>query len=754
MRHQYIAHVRKNKDGCWAEPHTLDDHSESTAKRAEEFASKFNSSLWARAQGWGHDAGKGRMEWLTYLNLKSGYDQEAHLEGKPGKIPHAIHGAELVERIYGKGIGRMLAYCIAGHHTGLPDWSSAEGAGQASLQFKKTQFKHQELEQIDPSLIAELQKFKNQLRPPWKFKSGLDISLWIRMLFSCLIDADYLDTEFYMNQAKAELRGQYLPIEELRNRLRRHNEALANEAEPIPVNAIRREILQKCIQAAHGAQGIYSLTVPTGGGKTLSGLAFALEHASKYELHRVIYVSSYMSILEQNADVFRKAIGDDQIVEHHSNVVEGDLDVKSRLAIENWDAPLIMTTSVQFFESLFAAKPGRCRKLHNIANSIIVLDEVQLLPPAFLAPILETIQLLVDRYNVTIVLSTATQPALKERTINGQLFKGLKEVHEIVGTDEQVHSLYDSLIRTEIQFPSDSHAAENWDEIAEQLNQFNQVLCIVSDRRSCRELHSQLPAGTYHLSSLMCGQHRSDKIRDIKDILEQNLNRESQNLLPVRVISTQLVEAGVDLDFPVVYRAFAGLDSIMQAAGRCNRNGRLLPRLGKVVVFHPPRPAPMGILRKAAETTKSMLSRTTFNMVTSPAIFETYFNELYWKVHSLDEKEIIRLLDPQRNDPKECSIFFRTASERFKLIDNDNQRTILVPYRDGKLLLDNLRSHGPDRHRMRMLQRYTVTVYEQEFNVLQKRGAVEEIWPNVFALTSVDHYSEEVGLLIEPLTSM
>lgn len=748
---KYIAHVRKNADGSWAEPHDLSTHSKGTADKAASFASKFQSQQWAKAAGWGHDAGKGRPEWLDYLNLRSGYDLEARLEGKAGKIPHAIHGAELAERIYGKGIGRLLAYCIAGHHSGLPDWSEAEGAaGQGTLQFRKLQVSDRDLEQIDPSLIAKLQEFI-PLQLPWIFKGGLDMSLWIRMLFSCLVDADYLDTEFYMNQAKAEIRGQYLSIAELKNRLQLYNEALAKKADPIQVNVIRSEILEKCIQAARGDRGIYSLTVPTGGGKTLSGLTFALEHACTHGLDRVIYVSSYMSILEQNTEVFREAIGEDQVVEHHSNVMEDERDVKNRLAMENWDAPLIVTTSVQFMESLFAAKPGRCRKLHNIAKSVIVLDEVQLLPPAFLAPILETLQLLVERYNVSIVLSTATQPAFKERRIGSQLFKGLKEVKEIVGTAEQVQSLYDSLKRTEIQFPGDPPAIEGWEEIAEQLKQYDQVLCIVSDRKSCRELHGQLPAGTYHLSTLMCGQHRSDKIREIKEKLEENQTRKPENRLSVRVISTQLVEAGVDLDFPVVYRAFAGLDSIMQAAGRCNRNGRLLPELGKVVVFHPQRPAPIGILRKAAETTKSMLSMSSADDISSPAIFDKFFEELYWRMPSLDEKEIVRLLYP---DWKECSIFFRTAAERFKLIDDTNQKTILIPYRDGQPLLDDLRLNGPDRHLMRKLQRYTVTVYKQEFEGLRRQGAVEEIWPDVFALSSKNHYSEEVGILIEPLASL
>ncbi|GFN33930.1 CRISPR-associated endonuclease Cas3'' [Paenibacillus xylaniclasticus] len=752
MSNKYVAHVRKQADGSWADPHDLIKHSEDTANRAAAFASKFQSQQWARAAGWGHDAGKARPKWLEYIKLKTGYgyDTEAHLEGKIGKIPHAIYGADLVERIYGKGIGRLLAYIIAGHHAGLPDWSSAE-AGQASLQFRKSQVNDQDIEQIDSSLVAKLQELI-PLRPPWRFKDGLDLSLWIRMIFSCLVDADYLDTELYMNKEKAENREQYLPIPALRERLQRHNEALAKKADPTPVNAIRNHILHKCIQAASGTQGVYSLTVPTGGGKTLSGLAFALEHACIHGLHRVIYVSSYMSIIEQNAEVFREAVGDDQVVEHHSNLGDEDIDVKMRLAMENWDAPLIVTTSVQLFESLFAAKPGRCRKLHNITNSVIVLDEVQLLPPAYLSPMLETLQLLVERYNVSIVLSTATQPAFKERRVDGQLFKGLKDVKEIIGTDEQVQSLFRSLNRTNIQFPDDPHAVESWERISEQLKQFEQVLCIVSDRKSCRELHGHMPAGTYHLSSLMCGQHRSDKIREIKEKLEDNYS--NKTYLPVRVVSTQLVEAGVDLDFPVVYRAFAGLDSIMQAAGRCNRNGRLSPEPGHVVVFHPPRLPPVGILRKAADTTKSILSTTVTEAVTNPKIFERYFEQLFWRVHSLDEKGIVRLLDPKLHDPKECSIYFRRAAEQFQFIDNANQVTILVPYRDGQALLDQLRLNGPDRQIMRRLQRYMVTVYKQEFESLKRQGVIEDIGSDVFVLTSEDYYSEDLGLLIEPYDSM
>lgn len=736
MSEELIAHVRKCEGDTWAAPHRLSDHLEDTAKTAEIHAAKFNSGQWGNAAGLAHDAGKGRAEWQKYLRLKSGYDEEAHLEGKAGKISHAIHGAKLVEVLFGKGLGRLLAYCIAGHHAGLPDWSSAEGAGQSSLQFQASQVKG--LEDIDP-LIINLIRSAQPTAPPWKFEKGLDLSLWIRMLDSSLVDADFLDTEFYMDQDKAENRGCYLSMSELLDRFNEYNKHLDETSEDTKVNEIRRDIRTKCVKMAGEDQGIFSLSVPTGGGKTLSTLAFGLEHGIKHHLDRIIYVIPYTSIIEQNADVFRSAVGEDQVVEHHSNLQEEDSTPKSRLASENWDAPIIVTTSVQFFESLFAAKSSRCRKLHNIVRSVVVLDEAQLVPVEFLAPILETMQLLVDHYQVTFVISTATQPAFKERIVDRQLFKGLRNIKEIMGGDTEVEMLYQSLKRYHVQFPSDLYAASSWENIAEELKQYEQVLCVVSDRKSCRELHSLMPKGTFHLSALMCGQHRSEMIKTIKQKLK---NKE-----PARVISTQLVEAGVDFDFPVVYRALAGLDSIAQAAGRCNREGNL-PDMGKVIVFIPPRKPPLGLLRKAADTTCSIVSINHEDPLNYD-LFENYFSELYWKANSLDSKKIVALLDPYQNDLQECSIYFRTAAEKFRIIDESLQKTILIRHGEGKKLIDLLKAMGPERWLMRKLQRYTVNVYNDDFIQMLKRGSVEEIYPQIFAITSNSEYSEDVGLLVE-----
>lgn len=738
MNDDFIAHVRQNEDGTWAPPHRLSAHIEKTANLAEAYAAKFDSGTWGKTAGLAHDAGKGRLAWQAYLKGKSGYgfDEEGHLEGKMGKTPHAIHGAKLVEELFGKGVGRLLAYCIAGHHAGLPDWSSDLGAGQASLQFQANQVKV--LEDIDSAIVDRIRSSKPTM-PPWKYQPGLDLALWIRMVYSSLVDADFLDTELYMDGERAGGRGGYCSMPELLRRFQNFIRRLDETAPNTPVNKIRRDIRTKCEQMGAKPQGIFSLSVPTGGGKTLSSLAFALEHAITYQLDRIIYVIPYTSIIEQNADVFRSVLGDDQVVEHHSSLDDDDTTPKSRLAAENWDAPVIVTTSIQFFESLFAAKSSRCRKLHNITRSVVILDEAQLVPVDYLAPILETMQLLVEHYHVSFVLSTATQPALNTRMVDGKPFPGLKNVREIMGNKQDVSALYQSLKRYEIQLPGDLNAVSSWEDIAQELAEYEQVLCVVSDRKSCRELHSLMPRGTFHLSALMCGQHRSEIIKTIKEKLK---NGES-----VRVISTQLVEAGVDLDFPVVYRTLAGLDSIAQAAGRCNREGKL-PELGKVVVFNSPKKAPMGLLRKAADTTRTIVA-THRDDPLHHDLFEQYFAELYWKANSLDAKEIVPLLNPYHNDLQECSIYFRTAAARFRIIDESLQETILVPYGEGERLINLLKSKGPDRWILRKLQRYTVNVYKHDFNQLRQRGALEEVCPKIYALVTSLDYSEETGLLVE-----
>ncbi|GAB6277151.1 MAG: CRISPR-associated helicase Cas3' [Rectinema sp.] len=729
-----IAHVRKNEDGSWAPPQPLIDHLEGSARLASKFAETFDSSAWAYAEGLAHDTGKATPAWQHYLGAKSGYDEEAHLETKQGKRDHSSSSAKLAEEVFGKSIGRILSYCIAGHHAGLPDWIGSQNSLSFRLQAATTQ--------------AIPQKYRDNLQtahpvaPPWKFDNkGLDMSLWIRMLFSCLVDTDFLDTEAYMKPNQAETRGGYLPLSDLLDRFNIYmNEMTKNAlaAANTPVNQARQRVLADCRSAAHLKPGFFSLTVPTGGGKTLSSMAFALKHAIKFGKERVIYVIPYTSIIEQNADVFRKAIGDDQIIEHHSNLDEDDSSPKARLAAENWDAPIIVTTSVQFFESLFAAKSSRCRKLHNIVNSVVVLDEAQLVPMEYLEPILATMKLLCEHYKVTFVICTATQPAFEKQDDFPQ-FPGLQKgsIREII---QDVPRLYRELKRVEVA-PIDTKTQRTWKEIAEELKSIDRVLCVVSDRKSCRELYALMPKGTYHLSALMCAQHRSHCITEIKDKLKGHE--------PVRVVSTQLVEAGVDIDFPIVYRAMAGLDSIAQSAGRCNREGKLKTDkgLGKVVVFTPQRKPPAGILRKASEITARLLELGLKDPI-DHAAFTPYFSELYWRVNSLDGKGIMEMLSP---DMQDCGIQFRSAAEAFHIIDDSMQKTILVPYDEGEKLIAELKAKGPERWLLRKLQRYSVNIYNDQFYALLNRGSIEEVSPGLFALTCKIEYDNTIGLLVDEM---
>lgn len=695
---------------------------------ARSFAEKFKSGSFGELIGLAHDAGKGRSAWQKYIREQSS-DENATLEGKRGKIPHAIYGAKLAEEIFDTK-GRFLSYCIAGHHSGLPDWSPATGA-KSSLEFQLNQ--PLELVEIRDYIVSRI-KTVNLPDPPWKFSHHLDLSLWIRMLYSCLVDADFLDTEEYMDHSRTLSRRDYPSIGRLLDRYCEYIEKFESISEKTEINKTRRKIRERCLKISKEGQGIFSLTVPTGGGKTLSSLGFALSHAETHRLDRIIYVIPYTSIIEQNTGVFRKVLGDDNVVEHHSNLNEDETSLRSRLACENWDAPFIVTTTVQFFESLFSAKASKCRKLHNIVNSVVIFDEAQLLPVEHLEPILETIQLLADRYNVTFVLSTATQPAFKEHYVGGSKFKGLKNVREIMEND--VSDLYASLKRVNVTFPDNFEERFTWEEVAGKLNKYDQVLCIVSDRKSCRELHKLMPEGTYHLSALMCGEHRS---RKINEIMERLKNGEQ-----VRVISTQLIEAGVDIDFPVVYRSMSGLDSIAQAAGRCNREGKMKGP-GEVVVFNGPKLSPRGILRKAEYTTRDILSTITCDPL-DHEMFDRFFSGLYWKVNSLDKEGIIPILRP---DAIDLGMSFRTASKKFHIIEDAAQKTIIVRYGESERIIDNMKAKDVNRFNMRKLQRFAVNVYNEEFNKMLKRGSIEEVQPGIFVMTSSLEYSDEIGLIVE-----
>ncbi len=721
----YLAHVRRNDDGSFA-IHHLEDHLRAVADLAGDFASSFGQAEWGRLAGLWHDLGKYSAAFQSYIARESGFDQEAHIEGAKGRVNHSSAGAlHAVEKLGGKG--RLLAYLIAGHHAGLPDWYSDEHAlASLSQRLEDRQY----LEAIfDVTIPTDVQDPADApSSKPLGGEAGL--AIWLRMLFSCLVDSDFLDTERFMDGEKSLARGQFSSLETLLDKLDKHTSRLTADAMPTHVNRVRAEVLRQCRERASDLPGIFSLTVPTGGGKTLSSVAFALRHAVHHKKQRIIYVIPYTSIIEQTAGIFRGIFGSN-IVEHHSNLDPEQETAKSRLATENWDAPVIVTTNVQFFESLFAARTSSCRKLHNIVNSVVVLDEAQLLNPDFLQPILDIMNLLTQHYGVTFVLSTATQPALNSREGFGWTFRGLNGAHEIMADPD---ALYRDLERVRVEMPADFQARRGWDEVAAELTTHESVLAVVNTRRDCRELHRLMPEGAIHLSAAMCGEHRSQAIEGIRERLKKKL--------PTRVISTQLVEAGVDIDFPVVYRALSGLDSIAQAAGRCNREGEA--KRGKVVVFVPPKSSPPGALRRAEQTTVSLMSGNTSDPL-ARELFTRYFEHFYVKAGSLDKHGISDLLT---RDARDLKFQFRTAAEKFKLIDDVESRAILVWYGDSQSLIGRLKKDGPERWLMRKLQRYSVNMPRPVVEKLIETGEVKEIWPGIFTQAVSSLYDNNLGVIM------
>lgn len=654
-----------------------------------------------------------------------------------------------------------MAYLIAGHHTGLPDWNHVMDIGGA------LEPKLREKEHLKDAMLGNPPREFLEASLPVSICQAQDLKylhLWIRVLFSCLVDADFLDTERYMDQKKnrGRLTVSGLPeLEQLKVNFDLYMAQKGDRSSPTDVNLLRKEILTQCREHAEWAPGIFSLTVPTGGGKTLSGMAFALDHALRHKKNRIIVAIPYTSIIEQTAKQYREVFGDDAVLEHHSNLDPDKETEASRLASENWDAPIIVTTNVQFFESLYAARTSACRKLHNIVNSVIILDEAQMLPPEFLQPIVSSIKALTEMFGCSVVLSTATQPALARKIQSGKAVLDGFEPETVRELMSEPADLARRLRRVKIEQFISANDRSTWSEIAQALEAEERVLCIVNTRKDCRAVYDLLPKGTVHLSALMCPEHRTVVIAQIKTRLQRNG--------PLRVISTQLVEAGVDIDFPVVYRAMAGFDSIAQAAGRCNREGKLnaLGKIGRTVVFNPPKPAPPGTLLKGQQSGEEILRLyPDLAAQLDPEIFSHYFQTFYQKVNSFDEKGILRLLAGP--DVVEAKIQFRTAASRFSLIENAGQVPVVTwytrpakgdePELSGKTLVEELEKYKPNRKLMRRIQRFTVTVPQHvvdnlvNLQLLRPIQGMEGLWTQTEMVThgeELNLYDSIFGLRLE-----
>ncbi|MCP4662523.1 MAG: CRISPR-associated endonuclease Cas3'' [bacterium] len=720
-----FAHSHKERPTSeWQE---LRSHLEGVAELAERFCAAFGAAPWGHLAGLWHDLGKFRQAFQEYIRR----DRD--------RAEHSVVGA-LLARARAKSEADpawvALAFVIAGHHGGLPN-IRADGPRKPLID--RLDDRRKLLAETLPGVPEDLRehplpplpaRLATVPRKPTAQKEYFrTFEFWIRFLFSALVDADFLDTErFYRGDERTLHTAGFDDIAALRARLDAFVDAKSAAAEPTQVNALRAEVLAACRSAAAESPGLFSLTVPTGGGKTLSAMAFALRHAEGHELRRVIAVIPFTSIIEQNAAVYRHALGAHNVIEHHSNLDPEKESRRNKLASENWDAPVIVTTAVQFFESLFGNRTSRCRKLHNIARSVVLLDEVQTLPTEFQTTILAALRELTANYGCSVVLSTATQPAFKYR--EEEFDRGLRNVREIVRDPRE---LARRLERFHVEWPAAEGEPVTWADLAAELASHPRVLAIVHRRGDARELAEVLPEeGRFHLSALMCAAHRSRVLRQAEEALRRKA--------PCRLVSTQLVEAGVDIDFPVVYRTLGGLDSLTQAGGRCNREGS--PDKGRMVVFRAPTKPPRGTPSKGLATMEMLLRLYGKKPIdlSDPELVTEYFRMLFGTI--TPDVQGIEAERQQRN--------FANVARKFRLID-DYSKPVVVPYGDATERLDRLRAGGPSREALRALQPYVVNVARWHLERLDAAQAVELVHDAVFALNVAyaKLYDKHFGLILE-----
>lgn len=723
-----LAHVKENNSN-WV-IHSLKEHLFGVADLSKQFASSIGLEKISQIQALVHDLGKASEDFQQKIAGMSGYDPEAHVNSA---VDHSTAGAQFITEKYGEG-AIPLAYSIIGHHGGLPNGFDVH---QSCLKNR--------LKKDVPEYKVNLPKLDlpQEIIPsdyaPVKSKKPLKIHMLIRFLYSILTDADFLDTEQFMSPEKEELR--ITTKNEFPNLKQKLDADLAVYNDTTGVNGLRSEILLWCIKAADSQQGIFSLTVPTGGGKTKSSVAFAVDHCLKHNLDRILYIVPYTSIISQNAAVFRSIFGEDAVLEHHSNLEPKLETARNRLLCENWNVPIVVTTNVQFFESFYNNKSSSCRKLHNVANSVIIFDEAQMLPNEFLKPCLEIISELVDNYGCTALICTATQPTLSSKKLLKK--SALENVSEII---PEPANLYQQLKRVQVSYITEPLKNET---VSEMVMPLKQVLIIVNTRKDARSIFDSIckkqnkDNEVFHLSTFMCPKHRAETLITIREKLSKNL--------PCKVVSTQLIEAGVDIDFPVVYRAIAGLDSIAQAAGRCNREGKL--EKGNVFIFKGENQPPPGHLRQSAESGEKTLQQFEDDPLCLDAI-NAYFEDFYWKregIHGMDKKDIVGRLNVNVNQIDQ--IPFKDIAKDFSII-SQSKKSIIIPYGlDGDALVERLQDpyYFPDKNDYKEAQRLSVQIMDKVHEILIGMGAVIDAKGDgqFFILSNKDIYNSHTGLFTD-----
>lgn len=688
------------------EGQSIEAHLKGTGELAETFAAEFGAAANGKLCGLAHDIGK--------------YSDEFQLRLRGGKkVDHATAGAIECFKIK----AAFEAVCVIGHHSGLPNVGHKDADTTESQTFfgRKLRAEQGGIPDYRKNWNGHIALPQDYFRPSGR---GFATAFYIRMLYSCLVDADYIDTETFMNGDAG--RGNYEPLSALCDKLTAYISKWNNPTREIDI--LRQKILNSCIEKASAPRGIFSLTVPTGGGKTVASMAFALNHAVANSMKRIIYVIPYTSIIEQNAKVFRDILGQENVVEHHSSVSyelsenADELEYRSALATENWDAPVIVTTAVQFFESLYANRSSKCRKLHNIANSVIIFDEAQMIPSNNLRPCVAAIAELVRAYNATAVLCTATQPAIDEMLLE------YSKKESVVELCPDVDGMFEKFRRTSFE----KEGRLTTDELVSRLESQQQVLCIVNTRKFAQEVYEALPSeGRFHLSTLMCPVHREQKLDEIRERLKSGKT--------CRVVSTSLIEAGVDVDFPRVFREMAGLDSILQAAGRCNREGKRSAESSIVTVFESENKVNklIAVNRDAAEETVR-----DWTQPNTTSTIERYFKAYRDFLRNDDKSGVITASEKGISG---CGLPFEWIAKEFKLIDQ-NTFTVYISVGEGKELISRLREGERSRELYRKAGMYSVSIYENHFNALINAGAAEPFGDDAAILTDLSLYSDEKGL--------
>lgn len=688
------------------EGQSIEAHLKGTGELAETFAAEFGAAANGKLCGLAHDIGK--------------YSDEFQLRLRGGKkVDHATAGAIECFKIK----AAFEAVCVIGHHSGLPNVGHKDADTTESQTFfgRKLRAEQGGIPDYRKNWNGHIALPQDYFRPSGR---GFATAFYIRMLYSCLVDADYIDTETFMNGDAG--RGNYEPLSALCDKLTAYISKWNNPTREIDI--LRQKILNSCINNSGNPRGMFTLTVPTGGGKTVASMAFALNHAAANSMKRIIYVIPYTSIIEQNAKVFRDILGQENVVEHHSQVSHelsedaDELEYRSALATENWDAPVIVTTAVQFFESLYANRSSKCRKLHNIANSVIIFDEAQMIPSNNLRPCVAAIAELVRAYNATAVLCTATQPAIDEMLLE------YSKKESVVELCPDVDGMFEKFRRTSFE----KEGRLTTDELVSRLESQQQVLCIVNTRKFAQEVYEALPSeGRFHLSTLMCPVHRKQKLDEIRERLKSGKT--------CRVVSTSLIEAGVDVDFPRVFREMAGLDSILQAAGRCNREGKRSAESSIVTVFESENKVNklIAVNRDAAEETVR-----DWTQPNTTSTIERYF-KAYRDFLRNDDKSGV--MTASEKGISGCGLPFEWIAKEFKLIDQ-NTFAVYIPIGEGKELVSRLREGERSRGLYRRAGMYSVSVYQNQFDSLINAGAAEPFGEDAAFLTDCSLYSDEKGL--------